>query len=161
MRNRVAGSIAAFMFAVTIVSPLALAQTGQRGGAGRGNAPAPGPPHPHDLGGVWLAAGGGARSTGPQPDARGFLNDGGLMTEWGPSSPLTPAGLKAVNANVSGKGPRAVAPVFANDPLGEANPPGLLRELVYGRPFQLIHTPDKVIQTFEWTRVWREIWTDR
>ena len=83
------------------------------------------------------------------------------MTQWGPSSPLTPAGLKAVNANKSGKGPRAVPPVYANDLLGDANPPGLIRALVYNRPFQLIQTPDKVVQLFEWTRVWREVWTDR
>lgn len=153
MQNRFARSAAAAIFAVFIISSLALAQRG---------APVAGPPHdPHDLGGIWLAGGGGARSTGPQPDARGFLADGGLMTEWGPSSPLTPAGLKAVNSNISGKGPRGVAPVYANDPIGEANPPGLLRELVYGRPFQLIHTPDKLVQIFEWTRVWREIWTER
>ena len=162
MRNRVAGSIAAFVLAVVVFSSFAQTQAGQRGGGGRGNAAAPGPPHdPHDLSGVWLGGGGGARSTGPQADAHGFLPDGGLVTEWGPSSPLTPAALKAVNANLSGKGPRAVPPVFANDPLGGANPPGLLRELVYGRPFQLIQASDKVVQIFEWTRVWREIWTDR
>jgi hypothetical protein len=53
-----------------------------------------------------------------------------------------------------------VPPAFANDLLGDANPPGLLRALVYGRPFQLIVLPDKIVQLFEWTRVWREIWMD-
>jgi hypothetical protein len=114
-----------------------------------------------DLSGVWLARGGVAPTPAVQADSRGFLPDGGLMTEWGPSSPLTPEGRKAVEANISGKGPRAVEPVYANDPIGDANPPGLLRELVYNRPFQFINAADKVVQLFEWTRVWREIWTDR
>ena len=142
------------LVATLTVSSSLFAQRGQQ---------QPGPPHdPHDLNGVWLAQGGGrANAANSSADKRGFLPDGGILTEWGPSSPLTPAGLKAVNANLSGKGPRAVPPVNANDPLGDANPPGLLRALVYNRPFQLIQTPDKVVQLFEWTRVWREVWTDR
>jgi hypothetical protein len=114
-----------------------------------------------DLNGIW-GRGGAAQASANQvkADSRGFLPDGGLMTEWGPSSPLTPEGLEQVNNNKSGKGPRQVPPAFANDLLGDANPPGLLRALVYGRPFQLIVLPDKIVQLFEWTRVWREIWTD-
>src|SRR5437868_12364675 len=105
------------------------------------------PNDPHDLNGLWLAQGGGGRggrgNAASEADAKGFLKDGGIMTQWGPSSPLTPAGLKAVNANKSGKGPRAVPPVYANDLLGDANPPGLIRALIYNRPFQLIQTPTK------------------
>jgi hypothetical protein len=166
MRNRLIGSTIVLVLAITALSILAFAHGGQRGG-GRGNAatPAePSPPHdPHDLNGLWLAQGGGGRGGrgASEADPKGFLKDGGIMTQWGPSSPLTPAGLKAVNGNLSGKGPRAVPPVYANDLLGDANPPGLIRALVYSRPFQLIQTPDKVVQLFEWTRVWREIWTDR
>src|SRR5438132_2266769 len=172
MRNRLIGSIIVVLLAATVLSILVFAQAGQRAGErgnGRGSAatPAqPGPPHDqHDLNGLWLAQGGGGRggrgNAASETDPKGFLKDGGIKTQWGPSSPLTPAGLKAVNANKSGKGPRAVPPVYANDLLGDANPPGLIRALVYNRPFQLIQTPDKVVQLFEWTRVWREIWTDR
>ncbi len=167
MRNRLIGSMIVLLPAITFLSFGLLAQPGQRG-AGRGNAATAGPPvphDPHDLNGIWLAQGGGGRggrgNGATEADAKGFLKDGGIMTQWGPSSPLTPAGLKAVNANLSGKGPRAVPPVNANDLLGDANPPGLIRALVYNRPFQLVQTPDKVVQLFEWTRVWREIWTDR
>jgi hypothetical protein len=114
-----------------------------------------------DLNGIWgRGANAPAAANQVKADARGFLPDGGLMTEWGPSSPLTPKGLAQVNANKSGKGPRQVPPAFANDLLGDANPPGLLRALVYGRPFQMIVLPDKVVQLFEWTRVWREVWMD-
>ena len=147
MGNRVAG---ACLFAVLALSPVALAQ----------QKPAPAI-DAKDLNGIWgrgPAAPAGA--TQAKADARGMLSDGGLMTEWGPSSPLTPKGLAQVNANKPGKGPRAAPPAFGNDLLGEANPPGLLRAMVYGRPFQLIVLPDKVMQLFEWTRVWREIHTD-
>ena len=165
MRNRLMGSIAVLTLAVIVFSWIPFARAGQGARGGRGNAAAepPSPPHdPHDLSGLWLGQGGGGRGNANSgADAKGFLKDGGIQTQWGPSSPLTPEGLKAVNANLSGKGPRAVPPVYSNDLLGDANPPGLVRALVYNRPFQLIHTPDKVVQLFEWTRVWREIWTDR
>ena len=172
MRNRLIGSMVVLFLATMVLSVRVFAQAGQRGGErgnSRGNAATPvqpSPPHdPHDLNGLWLAQGGGGRggrgNAASEADSKGFLKDGGIMTQWGPSSPLTPAGLEAVNSNLSGKGPRAVPPVYANDLLGDANPPGLIRALIYNRPFQLIQTPDKVVQLFEWTRVWREIWTDR
>src|SRR5437588_11408690 len=111
--------------AATVLSILLVAQGGQRSG-GRGSTATPvqpSPPHdPHDLNGLWLAQGGGGRggrgNAASEAGSKGFLKDGGIMTQWGPSSPLTPAGLKVVNGNLSGKGPRAVPPVYANDLLG-------------------------------------------
>jgi hypothetical protein len=159
MRNRVVGAVAACLVAGVCVcgicvdwSSVALAQ--QKPAAAFDQK---------DLNGIWgRAGGGGGQGAGTQAkaDAKGFMPDGGLMTEWGPSSPLTPKGLAQVNGNKSGKGPRQVPPAFANDLLGDANPPGLLRALVYGRPFQMIVLPDKIVMLFEWTRVWREIWMD-
>ena len=152
MRNRVVGSLAACALAAFCVCgvcslvPVASAQQNV---------------DPHDLNGIWgRGPATPAAASQAKPDARGMMPDGGVNTEWGPSSPLTPKGLAAVNGNKSGKGPRQVPPAFANDLLGDANPPGLLRALVYGRPFQMIVLPDKVVQLFEWTRVWREINTD-
>src|SRR4051812_26308607 len=106
MRNRLTGSVAVLGLSILAFSFIAFAQAGQRAGGGRGNAgtaTAPSPPHdPHDLGGIWLGQGGGGRGNANSgADAKGFLKDGGINTEWGPSSPLTPAGLKAVNANLS------------------------------------------------------------
>ena len=71
-----------------------------------------------DLNGIW-GRGPAAQESPNQAkaDARGMLSDGGLMTEWGPSSPLTPKGLAQVNANKPGKGPRAAPPAF-----GERSP---------------------------------------
>ena len=99
-----------------------------------------------DLSGVWLR---GSRSTDyPQ-------------SQWSPAElPFTTAGRAQFDANVPGKGPRQTMPAFGNDPLGDANPPGLYRTLVYGRPWEFIQLEDKVVQIFEWGKHWRTIWTD-
>jgi hypothetical protein len=100
-----------------------------------------------DLGGVWVRGGGGGR--------------GGPTSQWSPEQlPFTPEGLKQLNANKPGKGPRAVPPAFGNDPMGGANPPGLYRTLIYNRPFEVIQLPNRVVQLFEWAKTWRVIWTD-
>jgi hypothetical protein len=128
------------------------------GGGGRGgNKPAPGPPHDaHDLNGVWLGplglgGGGGAASK--------------ANTNWSKTPvSFTPAGLAQFNANKPTGGPRGVLPAFGNDPMGGANPPGLVRTFSYGGPgmngFQFIQLPSEVVQLFSWYHYWRQIWTD-
>jgi hypothetical protein len=116
----------------------------------------PGPPHDaKDLSGIWAPLGnfGGPGAT--------TLANPSIRTGWmnGPL-PLTPAGFVAINANLGGKGPRSVAPSKANDPIGDANPPGLVRTLIYGRPIQFIMLPDMVVNLFEWYHYWRQIHTD-
>src|ERR1700693_6028131 len=164
MRSRALRSISASLLPLLIPASALLAQTtsAQEGGQGSGRGsgvrrnvtPPPGPPHdPHDLNGIWL-------QFGP-----GFGGGGGgrpkLGSEWTKEElPLTPAGLAKLNGNHSAKGPRADVPAKGNDPLSDANVPGLLRTLIYGRPFQFIPAQDKVVQLFEWFRIWREIWTD-
>ncbi len=99
-----------------------------------------------ELTGVWL------RSSG----ANGYP-----MSQWSPEElPFTAAGREAFDNNKPGKGPRQQMPAFGNDPLGQANPPGLYRTLVYGRPMELVQLPDRVVQLFEWGKHWRTIWTD-
>ncbi len=164
MRNCALCSIGVSILAAVILSPPLLAQTvqPQEGGQGRGRGgavrvvptPRPGPPHdPHDLYGIWLQFGPGfGGGSGGRPK---------LGSEWLKEElPLTPAGLAKLNGNHSAKGPRADVPAKGNDPLSGANVPGLLRTLIYGRPFEFIQTPDKIVQIFEWFRIWREIWTD-
>src|SRR3982751_5918150 len=88
---------------------------------------------PANLDGVWVRGGGGGR--------------GGPTTQWSPNAlEFTPAGQKQLEANKSGKGPRAVVPAFGNDPMGGANPPGLYRTLIYNRPFEMIQFPNRVVQ---------------
>jgi hypothetical protein len=160
MRNRVFGSIATLALVALIHAPSARAQaaqatkTGRAGGPRTYPPPPPGPAHdPHDLSGTWMHYGPGFGG--------GALGRPRLGTEWGMEElPLTPAGLAALNGNHSAKGPRSDVPAKGNDPLSDANVPGLLRTLIYDRPFQFIHTQDKVVQIFEWFRIWREMWTD-
>lgn len=146
MRNPCIRSIAVLVFAILVCWTTAFAQRGQRAG---GNAAVPGPPHdPHDLSGIWLSQGGGG--------------GGGTLTQWKKEAPpsLTPDGLATMKANIPAKGPKGVVPARANDPIGDANPPGLLRTLLYNRPFEFVPRQDKVMQIFEWTNHWRQIWTD-
>jgi len=99
-----------------------------------------------DLTGVWLRASG---------------SNNYPMSQWNPAElPFTTAGRAVFDANNPGKGPRQDMPAFGNDPLGQANPPGLYRTLVYGRPMELVQMDGKVIQLFEWGKHWRTVWTD-
>jgi len=108
------------------------------------------PYNPRVLSGVWMPM------NAEGADARGRLESQWLK----PRLPLTPKGRAIFDSRSPGKGPRAALPAKGNDPLSDANVPGLLRSLVYGRPFQFIQTDDKVVQMFEWFRIWREVWTD-
>ena len=101
-----------------------------------------------DVSGVWSRAGGGGGNRNP-------------VTQWSAEKlSFTLEGAKLWNANKPGKGPRQVPPAFGNDPMGDANPPGLYRTLVYNRSFEMIQLPGRVVQMFEWAKVWRTIWTD-
>ena len=75
---------------------------------------------PH-LSGVWTGGGGAGAASG-------------ATSQWGAKPiPFTPAGLAKFNTNKPGKGPRQGPPALGNDPIGDSNPPGLYRTLVYGQ----------------------------
>jgi len=121
-----------------LVSSVAFAQRGQRGG--RGQAPAPSVPHdPHDLQGIWRG------------NPQSLSNTPPPMTAWG---------KQQLDSHIPSYGPRAVPPVQGNDPTGKCDPLGYPRILFFGRPFEFIQLPNRVLQFFEWGRVLREIWTD-
>lgn len=106
-----------------------------------------------DLSGVWQVSGGVGN------EGRGMAAY--PQSQWSREElPFTAEGRKAFVATRPGKGPRYFNPAAGNDPIGGANPPGLYRTLVYGRPFEFIQLGDKVIQQFEWGRIWRDIYTD-
>jgi hypothetical protein len=99
-----------------------------------------------NLSGVWM----------PATNTRSFPT-----TQWTPDAlPFTDEGRAMFDTNIPGKGPRETLPALGNDPLGTANPPGLYRTLVYPRPWEFIQTDEKLVQTFEWGKHWRAIWTD-
>jgi hypothetical protein len=102
-----------------------------------------------DFNGVWLTPG---RTQLPNPES-----------EWTSEKlPFTPKGREMFEANKPSRGPRRLTThlELENDPMREANPPGLYRTLVYSRPVEFIQTPEKVIQMFAWGKVWRSIYTD-
>jgi len=105
-----------------------------------------------DFSGVWLRQGG---NQGGRGDVRN------PQSQWSQEAlPFTAKGRATFEANRPGKGPRMVPPAQGNDPIGGANPNGLYRALIYGRNFEFVQTPTKVIQMFEWGRVFRQIYAD-
>jgi hypothetical protein len=74
--------------------------------------------------------------------------------------PMTPQGQQRFEANKPSYGPRAVPPSVGNDAVGECNPQGLPRILLFPRPVEFVMLPDRMFQVFQWHRVLREIWID-
>ena len=57
---------------------------------------------------------------------------------------------------------RQVLPALGNDPMGRCDPLGYPRNLwVASRAFEIVQTPSKMMQMFEWSRAYREIWTGK
>ena len=78
-------------------------------------------------------------------------------------APFTPAGWAAFEANKPGYGPRRA--MQRNDPMGRCEPLGLVRNLVVEivaphATFELVRTPNRILQLFEYRHDWREIWLD-
>jgi hypothetical protein len=114
---------------------------------------------PHDINGIWIRTGGD----------RGYNNDVVPMTAWGQEKfnsykpsygrELGSADAAAHSEEAIGRR-RAVPSGLGNDPTGECNPSGIPRLLFFPRPIEFVQTPTKTIQFFQWTRAWRDIWTD-
>ena len=132
------------MRSTSIPIALMLAAALTASGQNARRAAAPGPPHdPHDLGGVWRAT---------------FRT----LTFSGETPALTALGKERFTANKPSYGPRAVPPALGNDPQGNCDPLGIPRLLFYGgtTAIEILQTPDRVVEFFEWMHVWRTIWTD-
>ena len=148
MRNRFASFIFAISVTAWILSTLTFAQ-GAPGGQRQGRNAAPqGPSVPHDshdLSGVWQLS---ARQTA------GFT----LSNDVPPRSAY---GETKFNANKPSYGPRAIPPAQGNDPTGMCDPLGVPRILFFTNwPVEIFQAPGRMVQVFEWNRVYREIWTD-
>ena len=56
---------------------------------------------------------------------------------------------------------RAIASALTNDPTFHCDPLGLTRLLFFApAPMEIIQTPNRMIQNFEWTWDYREVWMD-
>ena len=151
--------------ALLSAAPPALAQTADPdrvNGAGRIMEPTKDnrPFNPRDFSGVWR----------------------GSLYSYGRTVPeMTPEGKKRFEANKPSRGidadnplartatnidigrRRSIPPALGNDPIGQCNPLGLIRALLFsggGARMEVGAMKDKIIQLFEWTWDHREIWTD-
>ena len=78
-------------------------------------------------------------------------------------APFTPEGRRRYEANKPGYGPRRSTQ--RNDPLGRCEPLGLVRHLTAEiiephNTFEIVQTPTRILQLFEYRHDWREIWMD-
>ncbi len=139
--------------AILASSCLAAAQTAQREGVEQ-RAPnyfkdvlmkdksTGGPAPKQDLTGTWAGPTGG----------------NGLKVE---GTSLTPLGLKQFNANKPVDGEADASVAGRKDPLDVCDPLGFPRNVTFEtRGMQFAQMPDRIIQLFQYQKVWREIWTN-
>jgi hypothetical protein len=99
------------------------------------------PPSSADLSGVWM---------GPEKTLE-------------PPAPMTDTGRALFEAAKPLYGPRSVPVADSNDPVNTCDPQGFPRILFLRSPLsamEFVATPKRVIQVFQYQRVYREIWTD-
>jgi hypothetical protein len=101
---------------------------------------------PRDLTGIWLRQGQQALSDGPPPK----------MTAVGDAM-FRKSIVSVVNELQDDPPP----PVKGNDPIMRCDPYGFPRVLWdFGAPMEMAHLPNRIVQFFEWTHAWRDIWMD-
>jgi len=93
-----------------------------------------------DLSGVWL----------PQAAGASF-------SKW-PPPPMTPWAVARFAANKPTMGPGAV--LDANDPTINCIPPGVPYILMVPTPFEILQTPNRTLELFEYNHWVRQIYTD-
>jgi len=133
---------------ITVIPSGLFAQRGGAGFSGRGNRQqqqiSTEAFDAHDFNGIWWRTGGTRE----------------YNTQKGGEPEFTPEGKKRFEANKPGYGPRAVPPALGNDPLGDCNPDGLPRVLMFNRPVEFIQLPNRLIQLFQYHGARREVWLD-
>jgi hypothetical protein len=177
MRTRVVLALVSMSLAIPLMT--AAQQNGARGAAapaqgqgrggrgGNGNVLGRGAPplvpdsqpfDARDLSGVWLGNKYGFNATlEPPMTAEGKKRFDAQKPSYG-ARVGTPA---AADLKVPSGRRRAIPPAQGNDYVGACNPLGLVRLLLYDpAPMEMITTPNRIIQRFEWTWDHREIWLD-
>lgn len=96
----------------------------------------------HDISGIWNA----------HPND---LTANGVPLNVAAAPPFTPYGQKLFEANQSD------SPQWnSKDPHNICDPLGWPRLMTFNFGFQFEVLPDRVVQFFEWSHTWRDIWTD-
>src|SRR5438067_2244795 len=99
---------------------------------------------PHDLTGTWTRT-------------------NRILTMSNETPPMTAWGKAKFDAAKPVYGPRAVAGGLGNDPVMTCDPLGMPRNLfleVSIYPMEILETPKRMLEFFEWAHAWREIWMD-
>jgi hypothetical protein len=140
MRSTFIGS-AFLLTAALAFAPVLSAQSDRPSNAPKKDAAAASAFNSHELSGVW---------TGRERNTTGKE-----------ISPLTPWGQQEFNAHQPFNGPRSVSVGISNDPMIKCDPLGFPRNLFHEmRAMELVQTPKKVVQLFQYQGIWRQIWTD-
>jgi hypothetical protein len=133
----------------------------------------------HDFGGLW-SRGPELFDLPPCPECRDPASWPGYGF-FGDTPSRTPEGQRRFELNKPARGlelgsaeanrrtdidigyRRAVLPAFGNDPEMRCEPLGLPRLLTFsgmGAAMEIVQTPDRIVQLFEWTWDFRDIWMD-
>ncbi len=130
---------------------------------------------PHDFSGLWGRFGGQARTTGIQggggcrecgdagfgANAPPFTSEGQKLFDSHKPAYGRPVESSVVPGEVPGRH-KAVLSALSNDPTMQCEPSGVTRIILstYFSPMEWVVASDRVLQHFEWTNEWREIFTD-
>src|SRR5277367_4217521 len=124
------------------VSSVAFAQAPQNPNAGAAKTAKAAPASPHDIEGAWLGS--------PGPTRYGDI---GELTAWGKQQ-------YDANKPLNAPADRIVPVGESNDPLIKCDPLGFPRNVFYEtRGIDFVQTPRRVLELFQYQRIWREIWT--
>jgi hypothetical protein len=99
----------------------------------------------------------GSGGPAPRQDITGFWA-GLISAKLNPVPPMTPWGEEQSRSH---KSHSQYSEAESNDPMKYCDPMGFPRDMLYdNRGFALAAMPGKILQAFQFNRVWREIWTD-
>jgi len=125
--------------------------------AGTSSAPAPARTIPRtadgkpNFQGIWQVRNRAAYGLEYHAASYGILPGKSVLSDGG-KIPYTPAALKTRNENFEKRAER--------DPFNKCFMPGVPRIMYIEHPFQIFQTPNHVAMTFEWSQVYRLIYTD-
>ena len=98
--------------------------------------------NPRDLSGVWL-----------RQNPQGLSDAPPKLTAAGEAIFRQSVPLESLAASKE--------PLRGNDPIMRCDPWGFPRVMLdFGAPVEFAHLPGRIVQFFEWTHVWRDIWLD-
>ena len=140
MTKRIGFVIAAVIGTLVIFCSAAQAQDGHEMPHANAEKEQPAAAQKHDISGVWA---------------------GIAVPQLEPAPAMTPWGQKVFDERRAIRGDASVVVGVGNDPMGTCDPIGFPRMVLQQiRGFEFEPTPHKMLELFQYQRVWRDIWTD-